>query len=190
MRKEKKELLKELLCEFLASMFVQVIGCSVTKNFGDIPHALAWGGAVAAATQAFRIISGAHINPCITIAAMILRIVEFLEGCLYIIFQLIGSACGFGISYLLFQNSDFKGNVFCACVVQIDPWWKGILLEIFMTGAWVLAMCSTWNYSNVSLLESVSLRIGLVVAVCHLAGVSFKAYFIKMSLFYIYIYKY
>lgn len=173
MRKDKKELLKELFCEFLASLFVQVIGCSVTKNFGDIQHALAWGGAVAAATQAFRIVSGAHINPCITIAAMILRVVEVVEGLLYIIFQLIGSACGFGIAYALFHNSEFKGKALCVCLVTLEPWWKSLLLEIFMTGAWVLAMCASWNYSNVNLLESISLRIGLVVAICHLVGVSF-----------------
>lgn len=169
-----KELFVKLLCELLASLFVQVLGCVFTGTSGSIQHAFAWGGAVLGATQAFRIVSGAHINPCISIAAMIIQNVEIVEGILYIIFQIIGSACGFGISYAMADKSMFGNNEMCFAKVRLGPWWKACLMEFYMTGAWVFAMCASWNPANEALLDSISLRIGLVVAVCHLAGVSFQ----------------
>lgn len=169
-----KRLFVRLLCEFLASFFVQVFGCVVSQLSGSIKHALAWGCAVIAATQAFRIVSGAHINPCISIAAMILNVVDIAEGFLYITFQFLGSALGFVIAYVGLHNSPHRGSLFCVAKVTLEPWWKSLLLEIYMTGAWVFAMCASWSYFNVNLLESISLRIGLVVAVCHIVGVSFK----------------
>lgn len=183
----KKELFVKLLCELLASMFVQFIGCVFGGAAGTAQHALAWGGGVLGATQAFRIISGAHINPCISIAAMILQNVEIVEGILYIICQLLGSGAGFGLAYGTVQ----KRESLCVAKVHIKTW-KACMLEFYMTGAWVFAMCASWNPANEGLLESISLRIGFVVALCHLVGVSFQskliiyfAYFIHVLFFYI-----
>lgn len=162
-----------LLCEFLASFFVQVFGCVVSNLSGTIKNALAWGCAVIAVTQAFRIVSGAHINPCISVAAMILDVIDVAEGFLYITFQFLGSALGFVIAYLGLHNASQRGSLFCVAKVSLEPWWKSLLIEIYMTGAWVFAMCASWSYYNVNLLESISLRIGLVVACCHIVGVSF-----------------
>lgn len=167
-----KELFIRLLCEFFGSFFVQFFGCVFSQFSGTIAHALTWGCAVVAATHTFRIISGAHINPCITIAAMILEVVIAAEGFLYICFQMIGSAVGFGVAYGILDGTVYRGKNFCVAVIALTPWWKSLLLEIFMTGAWVLAMCASWQRENINLLETVSLRIGLVVALCHLVGVS------------------
>ncbi|KAH8394769.1 hypothetical protein KR222_005157, partial [Zaprionus bogoriensis] len=166
-----KEFFMKLLCEFFASLFVQFFGCAFTGAPGanSIQHALTWGGAVLGATQAFRIVSGAHINPCISIAAMILKNIEIAEGLFYILIQLLGSAGGFGIAYGIVRRDSMK-KTFCVTNVVIDPWWKSILLEFYMTGAWVFAMCASWNVANENMLETISLRIGLVVAIGHLVG--------------------
>ncbi|XP_060656757.1 aquaporin AQPAe.a-like [Drosophila nasuta] len=178
MTKFNKELLINLIAEFLASMLVQFAGCGVTNYWSGswskgwsmayLPYAVGWGGSVIAATQAFRILSGAHINPCISIAAMIMQQVEVLDGFLYILMQLLGSAAGFGVAYGIVRRDNASG--FCVTRISIDPWWKSILLEFYMTGAWVLAMCASWNVANEELLETISLRIGIVVAASTLAG--------------------
>lgn len=173
-----KELFVKLLCEILASLFVQFFGCSFGGAAGTAQQALAWGGGVLGATQAFRIISGAHINPCISIAAMIVQNVEIVEGILYIICQVLGSAFGFGIAYSMVDKAVLNEQ-FCLAKVRLIPW-KACLLEFFMTGAWVFAMCASWNPANEGLLDSISLRIGFVVVVCHLVGVSFQR---KLSIY-------
>ncbi|EDW02260.1 GH21897 [Drosophila grimshawi] len=100
---------------------------------------------------------------------MILQNVEILDGFLYILMQLIGSALGYGVAYGLYFKKGMSTK-FCVTVVRIDPWWKSILLEFYMTGAWVFAMCASWHTSNEKLLESISLRIGLVVVAATLVG--------------------
>ncbi|KAH8261039.1 hypothetical protein KR044_002588 [Drosophila immigrans] len=171
MGKFNKELLLKLLAEILASMFVQFFGCCVsTANLTFLPYAVGWGGSVIAATQAFRILSGAHINPCISIAAMIMQKVDIIDGLLYILMQLLGSAVGFGIAYgIVRRDLDFSKG-FCVTKIVIEPWWKSILIEFYATGAWVLAMCASWHIANETLLETISLRIGIVVTAATLAG--------------------
>ncbi|XP_030554892.1 aquaporin-like [Drosophila novamexicana] len=182
MGKCNKALIVKLLCEFLASFFVQFIGCALTEESflgislpttGSFAYAMSWGGSVLAATQAFRIVSGAHINPCISIASMILENVNILDGMLYILMQLLGSALGFGLSFGIFYDSKFKNKKFCCTAITLDPWWKAILLEFYMTGAWVFAMCASWHESNEMMLESISLRIGLVVVAATYVGANF-----------------
>ncbi|KAH8371633.1 hypothetical protein KR093_008350, partial [Drosophila rubida] len=164
-----KELLVKLLAELLASFCVQFAGCCVAcPVVSYLPYAVAWGGAVVAATQAFRIVSGAHISPCITIAALIMEKLGIIESLLYVFMQLVGSALGFGFAYGFVRH---KNSIrFCVTQITIHPWWKAILLEFYMTGAWVLAMCSSWNVANENMLESISLRIGIVVTASTLAG--------------------
>ncbi|XP_064542964.1 uncharacterized protein LOC135431654 [Drosophila montana] len=182
MGKCNKALIVKLLCEFLASFFVQFIGCSLTEQTflgialpltGSFAYAMSWGGSVLAATQAFRIVSGAHINPCISIASMILENVKIIDGLLYILMQLIGSALGFGLSFGIFYNSHIKNQKFCCTALNVDPMWKAILLEFYMTGAWVFAMCASWHESNETMLESISLRIGLIVVAATFVGANF-----------------
>ncbi|KAL7735474.1 hypothetical protein ACLKA6_019581 [Drosophila palustris] len=99
---------------------------------------------------------------------MIMKYTEVLDGFLFILMQLLGSACGFGIAYG-FVRYDNASN-FCVTAVKIKPWWKSIFLELYTTGAWVFAMCASWNAANETLLETISLRIGIVVTACSLAG--------------------
>jgi len=186
MGKFNKEFFVKLLAEFLASLFVQFVGCSVASwSYVSLAYSFGWGGSVIAATQAFRIVSGAHINPCISVAAMIMKNVEVVDGFLYILMQLLGSACGFGISYgfVRFENS----RNFCVTQVMIKPWWKSIFLELYTTGAWVFAMCASWNKANETMLETISLRIGIVVTACNLAGVRYISIIIIYLFIYIFI---
>jgi len=179
----------KLLAEFLASLLVQFVGCSVASvTTASMAYSLGWGGSVIAGTQAFRIISGAHINPCISVAAMIMKNVEVVDGLFYILMQLLGSAVGFGIAYGV-MCPNFLNNFFCVTKVSIKPWWKSIFLEFYMTGAWVLAMCASWNKANENLLETISLRIGIVVTACNLAGVSFILIFVICIYHILYFYK-
>ncbi|XP_030380634.1 aquaporin-like [Scaptodrosophila lebanonensis] len=168
-----KKLIAAILGEFLASLIVQFVGClgSTQRTLlfpSSLGVAFSWGCSVLAATQIFRIVSGAHINPCISIASMILKQVKIVQGLIYILMQFLGSTVGFFIAYAFqesttgFCNASFHESSF--------RFWKALLIEAYLTGAWVLAMCASWHPSNELLSESISLRIGLVVTACHIIG--------------------
>lgn len=175
MAKWSKQLFIRLLCELIASLLVQFLGCSFGQG-SSLAYAFAWGGLIIVGTMAFRIISGAHINPCISIASMILKNIKVLDGFLYMLMQLVGSAIGFLIAYVMFgSNTLFGANTnYCVTTVTVDPWWKALIIEFYLTGAWVLAFCSSWHESNQELNESVSLKIGLVVVGATLVGAQYS----------------
>lgn len=190
-----KNLAARLVAEFVGSMLVQCIGCfysgptveSFAESIGNIfnpnppakpveaqspvAYAFGWGGLIIVGTMAFRIVSGAHLNPIISVASMIVKNIKVMDGILYILMQLAGSCLGYLIAFAMFGNF-FSKTKFCVTTVTVDPFWKALLIEFFISGAWVLAFCASVHESQEPPNESVSLKIGFVCICATLVGVS------------------
>src|SRR5207249_8884276 len=61
---------------------------------GLIMISLAHGGAIGLMVYAFGHVSGAHINPAVTISMLVTRRINVKDGIAYIIFQIIGAKIG------------------------------------------------------------------------------------------------
>ena len=68
---------------------------------------IGWGLAVTLGVYVAGGISGAHINPAVTIAMMASKNMKVKTGVLYIIVQIIGGICGTIVSHAMFLGSDF-----------------------------------------------------------------------------------
>ncbi|HET9174351.1 MAG TPA: aquaporin [Candidatus Saccharimonadales bacterium] len=114
-----------LVAEFLGTGVLTLVFLSVQRSTIGVPYfvALAAGLAVAMAMLVVGEVSGAHLNPAITIALWVARKVGTVTGIVYVIMQLLGAWAAYGL-YTYFVNSSLQpigghyvGRVFVAEIV-------------------------------------------------------------------------
>lgn len=112
----------QLWAEFVGTAILILLGCGVVANvlFGTrlgSPDAapfsaynwntitLGWGFAVAIAVYIAGGVTGAHINPAVTLAAMVRRSIEPVTGLLYMVAQVLGAFLGAFLVYMLYGGN-------------------------------------------------------------------------------------
>ncbi|EFA04049.2 Aquaporin-like Protein [Tribolium castaneum] len=174
------------LAEFFGTailLFIGCLGCTYrfpagigVKGVEDLLHgSFAFGLAVMIAIQCFGHISGGHVNPSLTIAAVIVGYVPLVDALFFFLGQFLGAICGFGLMKLLIPvryihalalstsekaASDSAGV--CSGVMHIRDE-NGIVMEFFMTFVLVLVACAVWDARNKTKTDSTPIRFGLTV---------------------------
>ncbi|XP_030744972.1 aquaporin AQPAe.a-like isoform X2 [Sitophilus oryzae] len=132
------------------------------------------GLAVTVAIQTFAHISGAHINPAVTLNALIVDQITWRQILNYIIPQLLGSISGAAI-FVAVTNSEalefIGGRGVCVNTINTSiTVWQGLAVEIVLSIILNLANCASWDARNSDKTDSVSIKIGLLVTVLNLGG--------------------
>ncbi|XP_011633988.1 aquaporin AQPAe.a-like isoform X1 [Pogonomyrmex barbatus] len=174
-----------ILGELIGTAILIFLGCMAclgsmkpyTLGIGPstIQISFAFGLAVMVAIQCVGHISGAHLNPAVTVAAVILGKKTFLMAGYYIIAQCLGSLLGFGLLKAitpphLVHGGDSETRNFC--VTQINGnlgVGHGIAAEAFATGILAFFACGSWDSRNAKNTDSTALKFGLCVTVLCLA---------------------
>jgi glycerol uptake facilitator protein len=122
----RRTLSHQLWAEFVGTAILIIFGDGAVANVLYAPRlgqggynwdtiALGWGFAVVMAVYVAGGITGAHINPAVTLAAITRRTLSVTRGVLYIAAQIVGAFAGALIVWLVYQgsfaNDGFK-NVF------------------------------------------------------------------------------
>lgn len=135
------------LGEFIGTMLLVIFGCGVvagvllknskSENAGWIVITLGWGLAVSLAVYAVGSISGAHLNPAVTIGLACIGEFAWENVPMYILAQLLGAIVGAKIVWLHYlphwketQDQGLKLAVF-ATGPAIRKTWANLLSEIF-----------------------------------------------------------
>lgn len=136
--------------------------------------ALAHGLAIAVLYMAISHISGGHINPAVTFAAMLTKRVSMMQGVATIVAQLAGAVLAAVALGSLFSaalggglNAGTAGTL-GSHVLATDAW-KGVLMEIVLTAMVVLAYFGA-GMDRRGVGASAGLAIGMAVAVSFLLG--------------------
>ncbi|XP_064639938.1 aquaporin-4-like [Lineus longissimus] len=103
---------KAVRCEFLVTMLLIFVGCgswthSDNSSIRELKIALCFGLAVATLVQCVGHISGAHLNPAVTMAMLVTRNLSILRAIFYMIAQCVGGIAGAGILYGLTPNATY-----------------------------------------------------------------------------------
>lgn len=119
-------LMQELWAEFFGTMILLVFGCGVVANvvfsprlkgFGVFTNGagydwntinMGWGFAVAMAVYVAGGITGAHLNPAVTLAAVLRRGMSFGKAIGYWIVQVLGAMAGAFIAYQAYLGNFIK----------------------------------------------------------------------------------
>ncbi|MDL2251224.1 MIP family channel protein [Odoribacter sp. OttesenSCG-928-J03] len=178
--------MKKYLAEMVGTMVLVLMGCgSAVFNFGVGSTAqvltVAFGFGLSVVAMAYTIggISGCHINPAITLGALISGRISGKDAGMYMIFQVIGAIIGSTLLYLLVSNIDALSASYIAhseaFATQtgsngLQPgvsMMGGLLAEIIFTFVFVLVVLGTTDAKK-GAGNFAGLAIGLSLVLVHI----------------------
>lgn len=129
---------------------------------------LASGIAVMIAVQCVGHISGAHVNPAITVATVILGNKSLPMAGFYIIAQCLGSVIGYGLLKIITPSGLLYGNdpneSFCTTKITVGlNAAHGVAAEALATGIFVFFACGVWDSRNAKNTDSIPIKFGLCI---------------------------
>ena len=180
-------MVKKLVSEFVGTMLLVFFGCgtavavntyvnsiyNVALPFTMILIALAFGLVLTAIISAIGHVSGAHVNPAVTIAMAIDGRMDIIETIEYIVVQILGAIVGAEILGILFNSYKVLGaNGYGAlsALPNITTLAAAIIIEIVLTFTFVLVVLVVSSKKDNG---SNSIVIGLTLALVHIMGIPF-----------------
>ncbi|XP_008560859.1 aquaporin AQPAe.a [Microplitis demolitor] len=122
-------------------------------------------------------ISGAHLNPAVTIGAAIVGLKTIPTSVVYIVGQFIGATAGYGLlkittpDYLFNDGMPNSTTPLCVTVIhQGVTIVQAILIEAICTGIILCTACATWDERCAHTTDSTALRFGFSVAALSFAA--------------------
>ncbi|XP_058462855.1 aquaporin AQPAn.G-like isoform X2 [Malaya genurostris] len=170
-----------VLAEFLGTAMLMFLGCMCTvTGFGHKPtnmsSGLGFGMTVMMVIIIFGCVSGAHINPSVSIAAWIYGILTLPMLILYVMAHIAGGLVGFGLLMTVTPSEIFSialdvGQGTCVTAPHADlTTLDTFLLEFFITGILVWTNVAIWDPRNRKLTDSIPLKFALIVGGISIAG--------------------
>ncbi|XP_068144119.1 aquaporin [Drosophila tropicalis] len=152
-------------------IFVACMGCVQTPLFVNthFQSALNFGLAILIAIQCYGCVSGAHLNPAITLAAWIFGVLTWRMAIAYFVAQVAGALIGYGLLVAVMPYNAIKGvdnpAGVCVTVLATDiTVLQGVFIEFLITCCLVAVACSVWDPRNAKFKDSVPVRFGLCVS--------------------------
>lgn len=106
-------------------VFIACMGCVETPLFQNshFRSGLTFGLAILIAIQCFGSVSGAHLNPAITLAAWLYGAIGWIRAIAYFVAQAAGALIGYGLLVAVLPGSSIKGvdNPSGVCVTVLAP---------------------------------------------------------------------
>ena len=174
--------MKKYLAEFIGTAMLVICGCgAAAAGAGLVGTSLAFGISLTFIAYLFGSVSGAHVNPAVSIAC-------FMDGSLdagdlgaYIISQVFGALAGSAFLKICFVLADddvkeIRGTAVAANSFGEDSYhgisfFSALLIEIVLTCIFVLIVLRVANDQSLSLFAPVLIGLGLTLV--HLVGFDF-----------------
>ncbi|KAM9500984.1 aquaporin FA-CHIP-like [Clarias gariepinus] len=136
----------------------------------EVKVSLAFGLSIATLAQSLGHISGAHLNPAVTLGMLVSCQISLVRAAFYILAQMLGSSVASGILYSVrpVNNTSLGVNA----LNNIKPI-QGFGVEMLATFQLVLCVLAATDKRRRDVAGSVPLAIGLSVALGHLTAISF-----------------
>ena len=117
----------------------------LTGALGHVGIALTFGLVVTALIYAFGHISGAHFNPAVSIAFVVMNEFEKKELIPYILAQVLGAILASLTLYLLFmvEIDQMKDVAYLGATLPRGSWWQSFVFEFILTFILMLVISSS-----------------------------------------------
>ncbi|KAE8598750.1 hypothetical protein XENTR_v10016923 [Xenopus tropicalis] len=165
--------------EFIAMLIFVLLGLGSTISWGvgDSPQpadllriSLCFGLSIVTMVHCFGHISGAHLNPAVTIAFVCTRRITLAKSLFYIIAQCLGAISGAGLLYII-TPFNLIGNLGVTMVNERLSLGHGLLVEILITFQLVFCISASCDpkYKD----KYPPIAIGISVIIGHLFAINY-----------------
>ena len=175
---------KKLIAEALGTLILVLFGCGsavlMGAQIGMLGIALAFGLAIVAAAYGLGAISGAHLNPAVSLGMVTAGRMSVGDFIGYAVAQVIGAILGAAILYIIASGKAGFDVATSPGGLGQNGWGPGYLGEYSMMAALVFEVVMTFIFVTVILGATHSgapgamagLAIGLTLAAIHLVGIN------------------
>uniref|UniRef100_A0A1A8GIQ7 Aquaporin 1a, tandem duplicate 1 n=1 Tax=Nothobranchius korthausae TaxID=1143690 RepID=A0A1A8GIQ7_9TELE len=136
----------------------------------EVKVSLAFGLAIATLAQSLGHISGAHLNPAVTLGMLASCQISLFKAVMYIVAQMLGSALASGIVFGTRPNATSALGL--NALNGVTPS-QGVGIELLATFQLVLCVIAVTDKRRRDVTGSAPLAIGLSVCLGHLAAISY-----------------
>lgn len=157
-----------IVAEFLGTATLTLVVLAVSKSTIGIPYfvALAAGLTIATMTLALGAVSGAHLNPAITIGLWSARRIKTIPAIVYVAAQLIGAGAAYMLyTYFIGQHwkntGHFDGHVLIA---------EAVGTFVFSLG-WAAAVYQKFGETKAAAAVGAALSLGVIIASAASVGI-------------------
>lgn len=151
-------------------IFLSITAAIGNNTLDEVKTSLAFGLAIATLAQSLGHISGAHLNPAVTLGMLASCQISVLRAVMYIVAQMLGATVASGIIYGVRPENNTKLGLNGLDGVSAS---QGIGIELLATFQLVLCVIATTDKRRQDVTGSAPLAIGLSVALGHLTAISF-----------------
>uniref|UniRef100_A0A4W4FH09 Aquaporin 1a (Colton blood group), tandem duplicate 2 n=1 Tax=Electrophorus electricus TaxID=8005 RepID=A0A4W4FH09_ELEEL len=166
-----------VLAEFLGTTMLVFLGISAAIGNGnssypdqEVKVALAFGLAFATLVQSLGHISGAHLNPAVTLAVLVSCQISVCRALWYVSAQMLGAVLGSAI--VLGVRPEAVESLDLNKLTGVSPG-QAFGMELLLTLQLVLCFLATTDKRRSDVAGSAPFGIGLSVTLAHLAGISY-----------------
>ncbi|KAJ6650695.1 hypothetical protein lerEdw1_004915 [Lerista edwardsae] len=168
---------RAVVAEFLATMLFVLLGVGSALNWpsalpGILQISLAFGLAIATLVQSVGHVSGAHLNPAVTVSFLVAQKMSVLRAVAYVVAQLVGAVAGAGAIHQL-TPQDIRGSLAVNGLQNNTSAGQAVAVELILTFLLVLCVFASTDSRRIDHLGSPALSIGLSVTAGHLLGIYF-----------------
>ncbi|KAG8452718.1 hypothetical protein GDO86_004492 [Hymenochirus boettgeri] len=168
---------RAVFAEFLATLIFLFFGLGSALRWpAALPTvlqiALAFGLVIGTLVQSVGHVSGAHINPAVTIAFLIGSQISIMRAFFYIIAQLLGGLAGAGILYGV-VSPNVRGNLAINTLSNNTTPGLAFVVEMILTFQLVICIFASTDSRRNDNVGSPAISIGLSVTLGHLVGIYF-----------------
>ncbi|KRF80380.1 aquaporin isoform X2 [Drosophila virilis] len=176
--RSRRSLILDKVCiifgELTATAFLIYLGCmgcvqtTVIVN-SHVQIAISFGFVVLICIQCFGCVSGAHLNPAVTLASYVYRQISWPMALGFFVAQMLGAFIGYGL-----LKASLPDNFICstitpqgACLTTVASGvalWQAVLIEFLITCVLITICCGVWDPRNAKFQDSVPIRFGLAIA--------------------------
>ena len=170
--------MKKYIAEAIGTMILVFMGCGsavflgVAVDGGHLAVALAFGLSIVAMAYVIGNISGCHINPAVSLGALLDKRITVSEFCGYVAAQIIGGIAGAAKLFALVKITgvaDLTGGLGSNGLANAGGIFGGLVTEVILTFIFVLVILGVTADKNKGAVAGIV--IGLTLTFVHIIGI-------------------